>query len=767
MELDLNKGYGECEKGGGNSASSSSCCSATSADSSMASSLYFELWHACAGPLISLPKKGSMVVYFPQGHLEQAASTTSFPCFEMPTFGLQAHIFCRVVNVQLLANKENDEVYTQVTLFPQLELEGRNLEGTGHEDAGVGEEGTEGLVTKSTPHMFCKTLTASDTSTHGGFSVPRRAAEDCFPALDYKQQRPSQELVAKDLHGVEWKFRHIYRGQPRRHLLTTGWSIFVSQKNLTSGDAVLFLRGDDGELRLGIRRAGRPRNILPNSILSGQNVNLNILSPVANAISTKSMFHVFYSPRGSPAEFVIPYQKFAKSINNPLTNGMRFKMRFEKEDAAERRCSGVVTGIGDLDPYRWSNSKWRCLKVRWDEDIVSDSLERVSPWEIEPSVSLPGLSVPSLPRLKKPRPTLQSNSPNNSNAGGSESFDFDESMRLSKVLQGQENQAFRAPYYDGNEMSRRVNFEEHHPTRSKEGGVVHSTYPGFVDTTRSQKVLQGQEIKSAEFNPTAWSTNGLGFNMFNMYPRPRPNFYGLPTNNVGNMYMAYDNQFKMNCDSMMQPVMSDYQRQDVRSLMTTTQRSSPIIIRDDTSNPPTNLLLKEQRPNDCLADPANTDEETNPGKPSCKLFGISLSGEISIQNSQISSKRSCTKVHKQGNLVGRAVDLSRMNGYDDLLTELERLFNMEGLLRNPDKGWQVIYTDSDHDMVVIGDDPWHEFCNIVSKIHIYTQEEVEKMTTGMVSDDTQSCLEEAPGLMDVSKSSSVCQPDTSSTVLRI
>ncbi|KAI5007554.1 hypothetical protein ZWY2020_054614 [Hordeum vulgare] len=28
---------------------------------------------------------------------------------------------------------------------------------------------------------------------------------------DYNQQRPSQELVAKDLHDTEWKFRHIYR----------------------------------------------------------------------------------------------------------------------------------------------------------------------------------------------------------------------------------------------------------------------------------------------------------------------------------------------------------------------------------------------------------------------------------------------------------------------------------------------------------------------------------------------------------------------------
>lgn len=31
-------------------------------------------------------------------------------------------------------------------------------------------------------------------------------------------------------------------GHPRRHLLTTGWSYFVSQKKLVAGDAVVFLR---------------------------------------------------------------------------------------------------------------------------------------------------------------------------------------------------------------------------------------------------------------------------------------------------------------------------------------------------------------------------------------------------------------------------------------------------------------------------------------------------------------------------------------------
>lgn len=33
-----------------------------------------------------------------------------------------------------------------------------------------------------------------------------------------------------------------YIGQPRRHLLTTGWSTFVTSKRLVAGDAFVFLR---------------------------------------------------------------------------------------------------------------------------------------------------------------------------------------------------------------------------------------------------------------------------------------------------------------------------------------------------------------------------------------------------------------------------------------------------------------------------------------------------------------------------------------------
>lgn len=57
--------------------------------------LCMELWHACAGPLISLPKKGSAVVYLPQGHLEHLSD------YPAVAYNLPPHVFCRVVDVKL------------------------------------------------------------------------------------------------------------------------------------------------------------------------------------------------------------------------------------------------------------------------------------------------------------------------------------------------------------------------------------------------------------------------------------------------------------------------------------------------------------------------------------------------------------------------------------------------------------------------------------------------------------------------------------------
>lgn len=56
-------------------------------------------------------------------------------------------------------------------------------------------------------------------------------------------------------------------------------------------------RGENGELRLGIRRTIRPKNWLPDSVTGNQMSYHTVLTSVANAISTNSPFHVFYNPR--------------------------------------------------------------------------------------------------------------------------------------------------------------------------------------------------------------------------------------------------------------------------------------------------------------------------------------------------------------------------------------------------------------------------------------------------------------------------------------
>ncbi|CAN4105415.1 unnamed protein product [Withania somnifera] len=164
-----------------------------------------ELWHACAGPLLCLPTVGSRVVYFPQGHSEQVAATTNKEVdAHIPNYpNLPPQLICQLHNVTMHADAETDEVYAQMTLQPLTPEE--------EKDTYLPVE--FGIPSKQPTNYFCKMLTASDTSTHGGFSVPRRAAEKVFPPLDFSQTPPAQELIARDLHDVEWKFRHIFRGK--------------------------------------------------------------------------------------------------------------------------------------------------------------------------------------------------------------------------------------------------------------------------------------------------------------------------------------------------------------------------------------------------------------------------------------------------------------------------------------------------------------------------------------------------------------------------
>ncbi|CAJ1956002.1 unnamed protein product [Sphenostylis stenocarpa] len=379
-------------------------------------------------------------------------------------------------------------------------------------------------------------------------------------------------------------------------------------------------------------------------------------------------------------------------------------------------------------------------------------------------------------------------------AGGSGFMDSEESIRSSKVLQGQENSGFMSLYYGCDTVTKQPEFDirsPSHPNLASTGvrkiaaaefmRVHPSSYAGFTETNRFPRILQSQEIcqfrsltGKADLNFGAWGKPSVNCTNYNLHQATKPNFHSLGPEVIQTAYFPYGDIHKVGQGSgtgMLCSKPTNFQRESVPFNSPSSQ--SRIMRNEDGQSDVT--IPNEQKLQDNISGASSlganmripNDDNIKGKVNACKLFGFPLSGETTTQNIQNSAKRSCTKVHKQGSLVGRAIDLSRLSSYNDLLIELERLFSMEGLLIDPNKGWRILYTDSENDIMVVGDDPWHEFCDVVSKIHIHTQEEVEKMTIGMLNDDTQSCLEQAPVMIEASKSSSVGQPDSSPTVVRI
>ncbi|PHT53694.1 Auxin response factor 21 [Capsicum baccatum] len=87
---------------------------------------------------------------------------------QIPNYlNLPSKLICLLHTITLHADPKIDEVYAQMTLqlVPSFDKEA------------LLRSNLSMKANKPQPEFFCKTLTASDTSTHGGFSVPRRAAE--------------------------------------------------------------------------------------------------------------------------------------------------------------------------------------------------------------------------------------------------------------------------------------------------------------------------------------------------------------------------------------------------------------------------------------------------------------------------------------------------------------------------------------------------------------------------------------------------------------
>ncbi|KAM5571544.1 auxin response factor 2 [Rosa sericea] len=765
--------------------------------------LFTELWHACAGPLVTVPREGERVFYFPQGHIEQVeASTNQVADQQMPVYNLPPKILCKVINVQLKAEPDTDEVFAQVTLLP---------ESTQDENA-VEKEPPPPLPPRFQVHSFCKTLTASDTSTHGGFSVLRRHADECLPQLDMSRQPPTQELVAKDLHGSEWRFRHIFRGQPRRHLLQSGWSVFVSSKRLVAGDAFIFLRGENGELRVGVRRAMRQQGNVPSSVISSHSMHLGVLATAWHAIMTGTMFTVYYKPRTSPAEFIVPFDQYMESVKNNYSIGMRFKMRFEGEEAPEQRFTGTIIGIEDADPKRWRESKWRSLKVRWDENSTIPRPERVSSWKIEPALAPPALNPLPMPRPKRPRPNMVPSSPDSSvltREVGSAKVTVDPVLKgggYSRVLQGQEFSTLRGNFVesesdtaekstawpasvdderiDAVSGSRRYGSSadnwmpsgRHEPTYTDllsgfgtNGDASHGICQPFVDqAVASANSMRKHSLdQEGKFNLNSWSMlpSSLSLGLDSNQKGPIGNasyqaqqnvrYGGLNDYSVSHGHIVEQPQgnwmmpppppshfeSQVNAREVMPKHMSLLKHEPVKPKDGSCKLFGIPLITPETSSHRTGMN-ESARHNQALALESDQKLEKSRGPKSVdNLLAVSESDKQTSQQhardvqgkTQGSSTRSCTKVHKQGIALGRSVDLTKFNNYDELIAELDQLFEFGGELMAPKKNWLIVYTDDEGDMMLVGDDPWQEFCGIVRKIFIYTREEVQKMNPGTLT----------------------------------
>lgn len=348
-----------------------------------------QLWHACAGGMVQMPPVNAKVFYFPQGHAEHACGPVDFrACPKIPP-----QILCKVAAIKYMADPETDEVYAKIRLLP---LNANEV------DYDNDHSSINGSETQGKPASFAKTLTQSDANNGGGFSVPRYCAETIFPRLDYSAEPPVQTILAKDVHGETWKFRHIYRGTPRRHLLTTGWSTFVNHKKLVAGDSIVFLRAENGDLCVGIRRAKRGVSGGPdsssgwnpaggnchipyggfsaflreddnkflrngdgnNGLISRGKVKAEAVLEAASLAAKGQAFEVVFYPRASTPEFCVKASLVKAALQIRWSPGMRFKMAFETEDSS--RISwfmGTISSVQVADPLRWPDSPWRLLQV--------------------------------------------------------------------------------------------------------------------------------------------------------------------------------------------------------------------------------------------------------------------------------------------------------------------------------------------------------------------------------------------------------------------
>ncbi|BBH03487.1 auxin response factor 9 [Prunus dulcis] len=451
-------------------------------------------------------------------------------------------------------------------------------------------------------------------------------------------------------------------------------------------------RGGNGELRVGVRRLARQQSSMPSSVISSQSMHVGVLATATHAVATQTLFVVYYKPRTS--QFIIGVNKYLEAVNNKFSVGMRFKMRFEGEDAPERRFSGTIIGLEDISSH-WSHSKWRSLKVHWDESASVPRPDRVSPWEIEPFVASIPASVPqpSAVKNKRPRPAAE------------------------------------IPALDATMSPPSVATEG---KRSENHALWHHQQADVISNNNS--------ISRTQTDGGWLSQTGGSKLMFQDAMDDTKNFSGCP------VFSGYStpNSSKLKNDSMCDHVENGKKTETPTSCrifgieFINHSASSPFLEKTPLQPINASTGITEGRVSNSLA--AESDQKSDVSKASKE----NKPGQLQVSSKETQTKQSCststrsrTKVLKedfayvqmQGMAVGRAVDLTILEGYDQLIDELEEMFDIKGQIHSGNM-WQIVFTDNEGDMMLMGDDPWAEFCDMVKRIFICSSQDVKKISAG-------------------------------------
>ncbi|KAL6133396.1 hypothetical protein ACLB2K_065632 [Fragaria x ananassa] len=670
-----------------------------------------QLWHACAGGMVQMPLVNAKVFYFPQGHAEHACGPVDFRNYPR----VPPYILCRVSAIKFMADPETDEVYAKIRLVPLSSSE------AGYEDNGIG--GNNGADLQDKPASFAKTLTQSDANNGGGFSVPRYCAETIFPRLDYSADPPVQTILAKDVHGETWKFRHIYRGTPRRHLLTTGWSTFVNHKKLVAGDSIVFLRAENGDLCVGIRRAkrgigGGPEsssgwnpaggncampyggfssylredegklmrngngNASNGSLMGKGKVGPESVLEAATLASNGQPFEVVYYPRASTPEFCVKASLVKAALQIRWCPGMRFKMAFETEDSS--RISwfmGTISSVQVSDPMRWPESPWRLLQVSWDEPDLLQNVKRVSPWLVELVSNMPAIHLtPFSPPRKKMRLPQHPD------------FPFEGQLPM--------------PTFSGN----------HHllgtsspfgclPDKTPAGmqGARHAHYGLSLSDIHLNKLQSG--LFPVGFPPLDHVATPTKFSNNTMIQRPT-----MSENVSCLLTMSHSPQSTKKSEDVKPPQLMLFGKpiltEQQISLSSSGDTVSPVVTGNSLSDGSGDKMANHSE-NSGSALHQKSVQERSSGEGFHWYKDTRHEAEANVETGHC-------KVFMESEDVGRTLDFSQFKSYDELYTKLADMFGIE----NSETLNHVLYRDATGAVKHIGDEPFSDFVKTARRLTI-------------------------------------------------